>query len=91
MSMPKRILSMRSSSEVSEDNTRVVVSRRLAWIAAPSGMTEFLSSIKSPRWQFFSAARHLEAGQHQCSAAVHHEFWAPGDTMWIGGPGWLSG
>ncbi len=31
-------------------STRVVVSRRLAWIAASSGSTAFLSSMKSPRW-----------------------------------------
>jgi hypothetical protein len=30
-------------------STRVVVSRRLAWIAASSGNTAFLSSMKSPR------------------------------------------
>ncbi len=32
-----------------EDSTRVVASRRLAWIAASSGMTAFGSWMKSPR------------------------------------------
>jgi hypothetical protein len=40
----------RSSRGVKLANTRVVVSRRLAWIAASSGRTAFLSSMKSPRW-----------------------------------------
>ena len=49
MPMPKRMRSTRSSRGVSEANTRVVVSRRLDWIAASMGRIAFLSSMKSPR------------------------------------------
>ena len=50
MPMPKRMRSTRSSRGVREASTRVVVSRRFAWIAASSGRIAFLSSMKSPRW-----------------------------------------
>ena len=50
MPMPKRMRSTRSSRGVRLASTRVVASRRLAWIAASSGMIAFLSSMKSPRW-----------------------------------------
>ena len=49
MPMPKRMRSTRSSRGVSEARTRVVVSRRLLWIAASIGRIAFLSSMKSPR------------------------------------------
>src|SRR6185295_3823027 len=48
MPMPKRMRSTRSSRAVNEASTRVVVSRRLLWIAASIGSTAFLSSMKSP-------------------------------------------
>jgi len=38
----------RSSRGVSEARTRVVVSRKLDWIAASMGRIAFLSSMKSP-------------------------------------------
>src|SRR5487761_1863138 len=44
-----------SSRGVSEARTRVVVSRKLPWIAASSGSTAFLSSMKSPRWESSSS------------------------------------
>ena len=50
MPMPKRMRSTRSSRGVSDDSTRVVVSRRFDWIAASIGRTAVLSSMKSPRW-----------------------------------------
>src|SRR6266853_3634791 len=55
MPMPKRMRNTRSSRAVSEASTRVVVSRRLAWIAASSGSTAFLSSMKSPRCESSSS------------------------------------
>src|SRR5919106_771916 len=50
MPMPKRMRSTRSSRGVSDARTRVTVSLRLDWIAASTGITAFLSSMKSPRW-----------------------------------------
>src|SRR5918994_1713294 len=50
MPIPKRIRSTRSSRGVRLARTRVTVSLRLAWIAASTGITAFLSSMKSPRW-----------------------------------------
>jgi hypothetical protein len=48
--IPKRMRSTRSTRGVSEARTRVTVSFRFDWIAASTGMTAFLSSMKSPRW-----------------------------------------
>src|SRR5215471_17303774 len=53
--MPKRMRSTCSSRGVSAASTRVVVSRRLDWTAASIGSTAFLSSMKSPRWEFSSS------------------------------------
>src|SRR6476659_2218017 len=50
MPMPKRMRSTRSSRGVNDARTRVVVSRRLDWMAASIGRIAFLSSMKSPRW-----------------------------------------
>ena len=50
MPMPKRMRSTRSSRGVSVASTRVVVSRRLAWMAASIGSTTLGSWMKSPRW-----------------------------------------
>ena len=50
MPMPKRMRSTRSSRAVSVARTSVVDSRKLPWMAASSGWTAFLSSMKSPRW-----------------------------------------
>src|SRR4030088_669434 len=55
MPMPKRMRSTRSSRGVSVARTRVVLSRRLPWMAASSGMTAFLSSMKSPRCESSSS------------------------------------
>src|SRR3954471_16886897 len=50
MPMPKRMRRTRSSRGVREARTRVTVSFKFAWIAASTGITAFLSSMKSPRW-----------------------------------------
>jgi len=50
MPIPKRIRSTRSSRGVRVARTRVVASRRLESVAASTGWTAFLSSMKSPRW-----------------------------------------
>ena len=50
MPMPKRMRSTRSSRGVNDASTRVVVSRKLDWMAASIGRIAFLSSMKSPRW-----------------------------------------
>src|SRR5665647_2185964 len=55
MPMPKRMRSTRSSLGVSEASTRVVVSRKLDWIAASIGRMAFLSSMKSPRCESSSS------------------------------------
>src|SRR6516225_4604601 len=55
MPMPKRMRSTRSSRGVTEASTRVVVSRRFDWMAASIGRIAFLSSMKSPRWEFSSS------------------------------------
>src|SRR5690606_12500654 len=51
MPMPKRMRSTRSSRGVSEASTRVVVSRRLDWMAASIGSTAFTSWMKSPKFE----------------------------------------
>src|ERR1700730_1138689 len=55
MPMPKRMRRTRSSGGVSEARTRVVVSRKLLWIAASMGRIAFLSSMKSPRCESSSS------------------------------------
>src|SRR6516165_5361584 len=54
MPMPKRMRITRSSRGVSKASVRVVVSRRFDWMAASIGRIAFLSSMKSPRWEFSS-------------------------------------
>src|SRR5487761_1861487 len=55
MPMPKRMRRTRSSRGVKDASTRVVVSRKLAWIAASKGRIAFLSSMKSPRCESSSS------------------------------------
>ena len=55
MPMPKRMRRTRSSRGVSDASTRVVVSRKLDWMAASIGRIVFLSSMKSPRCESSSS------------------------------------
>src|SRR5215475_6593353 len=55
MPMPKRMRSTRYSRAVSKASARVVVSRSFDWMTASMGRIVFLSSMKSPRWEFSSS------------------------------------